>query len=517
MRLIGKLIIIFILLGMLLGASAYVIFYTGENDNGQDTEPPQITAITGNITVTAGHVATITVQFVDNVNVTVATLYYKTADAASWSSESILNGSATLLIPSYATSNYDYYITVDDAAGNGPVGNPSIDGTSFYVITVLPSGGNPDNETLTHTVFFEEATAGWCTNCPNVAKILSSLYDSDKYNFYYIALINGTSPDTTQRLWNDYNIWGFPTVFVDGGYQVITGATNPDSTYINAINAARQRTIPKIKVTVTAQYQNITQVVTVNTLIENRDNGTYNGRLKLYLTEILSHFNDYNNEQYHFGFLEYLTDKDISVNGKGNITLTETKNLSGYDYENLMIIGVVFNSEKHQGYANPKDITANLFDAYYADATNATKVVPKGNLPPQLQVTSPLKGNVYWNGKPVALVDTIIQRKHLVKKIGKISLENFSILHEFLYNKTYLLGKNKIITVNATDDSAVAKVEFYIDDTLQYNATKPPYEYTFSKISNHRSLFIQTHTLKVIVYDDTGKTASASFQFKARI
>ncbi len=503
MRLIGKLIIVFIILGMLLGASAYVIFYTDENDNGQDAEPPQITAITGNITVTAGHAATITVQFVDNVNVTVATLYYKVADATSWASESILNSSATILIPSYATSNYDYYVTVDDAAGNGPVGDPSVDGTTFYIITVLPPGGNPSNETLTHTVFIEEATATWCTNCPDVANVLSSLYKSNKYNFYYVALINGTSPDTTQRLWDDYNIYGFPSVFVDGGYQVIVGATNPESTYIDAINAARARAMPKIKITVTAQYQNVTKEVTVNTLIENRGNDAYNGRLKLYLTEILSHFYDYDNEQYHFGFLEYLTDKDISVNGNGNVTLTETKNLSGYDYENLMIVGVVFSSEKQQGYAHPPDTKNNTFDAYYADATNATKVVPKGNLPPQLQITSPQKGTVYLNGKP------IFERLEQRKLIG-------AVLHNLLYNKTILLLK-KTITVNASDDTAVERVEFSIDGTIVYNDTEPPYEYSFTKLNTLKTLRFKEHTLTVAVYDNTGKMTSASIVFKARI
>jgi thiol-disulfide isomerase/thioredoxin len=516
MRLIGKLVIIIFIVGILLGASAYVILYTEDNDNnsngGNDKESPQIIQVSGNLTVTAGKTAVITARFTDNVNVTEATLHYQTAGSTSWSSLSILSGSASITIPSGTTSNYYYYITVDDAEGNGPVGNPSVDGSTYYTITVIPGGSNPGNETLTHTVFIEEATATWCTNCPNVANILYSLYEANKYNFYYVALINDTNPIAAERNWKDYNVLGFPTVFIDGGYKVIVGGSKPESMYIDAISAAQGRPVPKIKVTVTAQYKNTTGEVTVITVIENKGNESYTGRLKLYLTEIVSQVTDYSSKSYHFAFLEYLLNKDVTISGNGNETLEETKDISTYEYENLMIIAVVFSSEKHQGSTNPSDNTTDLFDAYYADATNATKVVPKGNLPPQLQITSPQKGNIYWNGKPLPIVEKIIQRKHLIKK-----LENFSILKKFLYNKTFLLGKNKIITVNATDDSAIAKVEFYVDGKLQFTDTQAPYEYSFIKLSKLKSLFFKKHTLTVTVYDGTGKISSASILFKARI
>ena len=493
-------------MGILLGASAYIIYYTGEN-SGSDTEPPEITFVSGNITVTAGQTATVSILFTDNVNVTEATLHYKTAESTSWNSQSILNGSAGINIPLGTMINYSYYITVDDAAGNGPIGDPSIDGSRFYTITV-----RTDDEELVHTVFIEEATATWCTNCPNVANILYSLYESHKYNFYYVALINDTNSVAAERNTKYYTVYGFPTVFIDGGYKVIMGGNNPESTYIDAIVAAQQRTMPKIKATVTTQYQNSTKELTVNTLVENKGDAPYNGNVKLYLTEIISHVTDYDSNNYHFGFLEYLTNEDISVESGKNITLTDTKDISAYDYENLMIIAVVFNSEKHQGYANPSDTTNHLFDAYYVDATDAVKIVEGGNLPPQLTITSPQKGKAYWNGKQMGLVDKLLERKHLIKRF-----ENISILKTLLYNKTYLLGRTKIITVNASDDSAVAQVVFSIDGTVMFNDTEAPYEYSFTKLNKIKKLFPKDHTLTVTVYDDAGKTTSGSILFKARI
>jgi hypothetical protein len=523
MKLTMKFLVI-VLAALLIGTTAYGLyyFYGGTNDNNDndhdhnetDTEPPTITFVTGDTAVIAGQTVTISAEFSDNVAVTEAIVYYKPADASSWTNASILSGYVTISIPSTDIQNYYYYVMVNDAAGNGPVGDPSTDGSIYYTITVQPAGGDHGNETLTHTVFVEEATATWCTNCPNVANILSSLYESHKYNFYYVALIDDKNKLAADRNANDYNFYGFPTAYFDGGYKVIVGGDKPTSLYTDAINTSLARTVPKIRLTVTAQYKNTTKEVTVTTRLENKENIAYAGRLKLYLTEIISEFTDYESKPYHFGLIDYLNDTDISVDGNSILAFSDTKNISEYDYENLMVIGVVFSSENNTGYSNPPE--GNPFDAYYADATNATKVVPKGNLPPQLQITLPLKGNVYWNGKQMTLLmtlfDKIIHRKHFIKKLG-----NFSLVKNILYNKTFLLGKTKVITVDATDDSGVAKVEFYIDGTLRYNDTTAPYEWSFTKISKLKSIFFKEHILKVIVYDDTGKTASASLVFKARI
>jgi len=500
MRSVGKLVIIIFIVGILLGASAYVILYTEDDDHnnngGHDTEPPQIIEVSGDLTITAGKTATITALFTDNVNVTEATLHYQTAGSTSWSSLSILSGSASITIPSGTTSNYYYYITVDDAAGNGPIGNPSTDGTIYYTITV-----KSNDENLTHTVFIEEATATWCSNCPNVATILHTLYETQTYNFYYISLINDSSTKVWDHLKNEYNINGFPTTYIDGGYKLIYGGNAPESDFINAINAAQSRTVPKIKVTVTAQYNNVTHEITVNALVENRENNQYSGQLKLYLTEIVSHLNGYDSKPYQFGFLDYLLIEDISIDGQSSDTFTQISDITAYDYENIMIIGVVFNSEKQPGYSLPPD--QKPFDAYYADATDVTKIVEGGNLPPQLEITSPQKGKIYLNGKPI--LEKFLQRK-LFGYLTNMSL----------HNTTKLLGK-KIITVTATDDSGVVKVEFYIDGNLVYNDTQAPYEWTFSKISKWKSIRLKTHILEVIVYDDTGKTSSAKINFKARI
>src|SRR5512137_1164174 len=107
MRVIGKFIIIIFIIGILLGASAYIILYTDdENGNsGRDTEPPEILSITGNFPITAGKIGVILVDYVDNVNVTEATLYYQVAGSSNWIETSILNESANINIPADATND----------------------------------------------------------------------------------------------------------------------------------------------------------------------------------------------------------------------------------------------------------------------------------------------------------------------------------------------------------------------------------------------------------------------------
>jgi hypothetical protein len=133
MKLILKVVTILVIAILLI--SSYFVFFSGESD--KDTVVPEINAITINIIATAGETAAISVNFSDNFGVTIAILYYKTASADNWNSVSILNGSVDIFISLDPIEDLYYYVTIDDTAGNGPVGDPSIDGSIYYVVTVV--------------------------------------------------------------------------------------------------------------------------------------------------------------------------------------------------------------------------------------------------------------------------------------------------------------------------------------------------------------------------------------------
>ena len=481
-------IIAILLIVLLLSASAYVVYFNEDNEE-KDSEDPTIDTITGDATGKTGKITTISVAFSDNIEVTNATLYYKTESENEWISTSILNRSVDLSIPLDSDEDWYYYITIDDAAGNGPIGDPSTDGSLYYTITV-----SEDNEEFVHTVFIEKSTATNCRYCPNVGEILDNLYASNNHNFYYVSMIEDVYDEASNRLINEFNNLGNPTVYIDGGFKVIKGGLNEEEMYSEAISIAESRNVPKIRVSTNVEYDNVTNELICVAEIENKELDTYTGNLRLYLTEkVSSNWNDYNGKKYHFAFLDYIINEDISIDSNEKKTYQETWDVSDLIPQNLMIIAVVFNSESVEEYANPPD--ENPFSAHYADAVDATEVVEGGDLPPEVGITSPQQGKLYIGGKTRL---------------------------EFLYknrllNKTRLLGKI-LITAYATDDSSIEKVELYIDDEIISTLEEEPYEWSFRSLSTFKKILPPyMHTVMVKAYDDSGKISTDSIEIWARL
>lgn len=115
------------------------------------------------------------------------------------------------------------------------------------------TGYNTANEEFTHTVFCEEATATWCKYCPITAEALKNVYETHEYPFYFVALVADKSSTAYSRLTNDYNIYGYPTCFFDGGYKVLVGSTNENS-IINNILQCGQRDVHELNLSVSLNW-----------------------------------------------------------------------------------------------------------------------------------------------------------------------------------------------------------------------------------------------------------------------
>jgi thiol-disulfide isomerase/thioredoxin len=88
------------------------------------------------------------------------------------------------------------------------------------------TGYNFKNESFTHTIFCEEGTATWCVYCPAAAENLKTVYDTYDYPFYFVAMIADKVQKAHNRLINDFNLYGYPTSFFDGGYKVVVGSSS---------------------------------------------------------------------------------------------------------------------------------------------------------------------------------------------------------------------------------------------------------------------------------------------------
>lgn len=470
-------ILILILISIIILASAYFIFI-GNKD--KDTKPPAINSVTENITVYAGDLVEIFVNYTDNVNVTNATLFYKTQSDDSWKNKSIYNGSVKILAETSPIRDIFYYVTVDDEAGNGPVGSPSVNGSNYYVITVIEKE-NEENTSKVSYVLIEEATSTDCTNCPKIANILYDLYEAGSYNFYYLSLVSDRNTDAKNRLINDYNVYGYPTSYIDGGYNVFVGSGYDKSDFVEAILDSHKRERADVSINLSINYLNNTDQFKTEVILKNNENSNYEGTLKLYLTEIVSEWEGYDGKPYHFSFVEYILDQSVIIDSKSERNYTETISASGYDYENVMLIGALYSSVGEKRYSNIEG-NGNEFQAYFVDTVTAAKPIEGGNLPPEVGIVTPEKGRLHLFGIPL-------------------------FNHSSQFQNTILIGNTKL-EIYANDDSSIDKIEIYLDGELEFTLTSEPYEYKIKKFGLIRRILKQ-HTIKVIAYDDSGKTADA--------
>lgn len=386
-------VVIVVAVLVVLVSSGYALLLNGltqDNDELKDTFVPTITFIAGDLIGDAGSTITITTTFFDNVAVTSAKLYYRPATALAWSSKSILSGSANLSFPDGSNESWYYYVTVDDAASNGPIGDPSSDGSSYYTITVMdppmypPDDDGNNTQNYSRFVFIELGTKIVCSECPKVSVILNDLYNSGDYPFYFVSLPLD-NPKALARI-NDYNIWGYPTVYIDGGYTTLVGSSIQKSDFEKNIKFAAERITPLIFIRTTTHWGSQTNIISINLDVENHEASDYQGRLRVYVTEFIS-TKWQAGTPIHFSFLDFLVNQDVQIPANDHLSINKTLSASDLDPENLMIFSALFSAEKQTGYSQKPD--KNPFDAHYVDAVNATRVVQGGNLPPEVGIQTP--------------------------------------------------------------------------------------------------------------------------------
>jgi hypothetical protein len=291
------------------------------------------------------------------------------------------------------------------------------------------------------------------------------------------------------RLFDDFNVRGLPTVFIDGGYEVIFGANHEKSVFNKKISEAKSREVPNLYMNISAKWNDKKNELTTNVVIQNMDDKNYNGRLKVYISEINSRWSDYDGNSYKNAFLDYAINKDIDIKIDNSEEFSSIWNAKDSGYadiypENLWIIAVVFNSESISSFSNPPDNTNN-FNANYADIAIATRVA-EGSLPPTIGISTPKLGVRYIFNKE--------RRKTITQK-------------------TILIGKTTIKS-NVDAESGVEKVDFTIKGGFRQiteTITEEPYEWTWDTFALGR------YTIEVKVYDEEGRTSTDSIDVVAFI
>ena len=172
---------------------------------------------------------------------------------------------------------------------------------------------------FTHSVFIEECTATWCPNCPYCAEALYNMYHSEDYDFSFVALVHDVNPNAKIRLdeftMGMYKGYAFPTTYFDGGIFNIVGrgstAAQTESMYRDIIEDVGSREVNQpIELNTNVEWLDDAEI-RVNIEVTNNGNGLYFGKIRSYITEIESRWNNYDGDPYHYGFLDFAINKII--------------------------------------------------------------------------------------------------------------------------------------------------------------------------------------------------------------
>jgi len=245
-------------------------------------------------------------------------------------------------------------------SGLGAVALDSDEKQFEYKIKEIENTENGDRD-FTHTVLAEYAANTSCILCKHAHAALKNIYASGDYPFYYVSLVSDKNPGVCNPRLAELNIPGYPDVYFDGGYIVeIGGYTGNEADYRVAIPACGNRAVYDVDVNLDVTWLGGTNMQ-INASVDNNEGSTYDGTIRVYITEIISSMNwkDTAGQLYTFPLLDYAfkddgTGNDISISAGGTWSDSTTWDGTAHGFssitrDNIMVIAAVFNDDWHQG------------------------------------------------------------------------------------------------------------------------------------------------------------------------
>ncbi len=120
--------------------------------------------------------------------------------------------------------------------------------TAYYcdAVAAAANGEVDSNITapgFTHTVLVEDGSSTGCSSCSITSNMLNSLKNSGDYPFHFISLIRDANEKARVRVEDFYNIYGTPTCWADGGYEVVLGGQTDEQIYRDMIESCGLREV----------------------------------------------------------------------------------------------------------------------------------------------------------------------------------------------------------------------------------------------------------------------------------
>lgn len=208
---------------------------------------------------------------------------------------------------------------------------------------------------FTHTVFVEYGSLTTCPPCVTASAQLYSIYNSGDLDFYYVTLVSDEGNLNVRGRLRELGVFSVPDVFFDGGYKRVGGGQGSEIPYRNAITQSGERDVPDIDIDVDVTWLGGGKLKIAVTVVNN-EVGEFNGRIRTYIVEKESRWNDYGGNPYHYAALDIPIDKSLAVVKSRARPLGDTYTFSKtwwgslYGFgditkENIMLIAAVFEKD----------------------------------------------------------------------------------------------------------------------------------------------------------------------------
>ena len=246
----------------------------------------------------------------------------------------------------------------------------------------------------THTVLVEVGTRTTCSACPASNLAWHSIYGGGNYDFEYTELVYDMNPVAYTRF-SEFNPMWVPTSYWDGGEFVYPGTSIP--TFQNYLDASGSRVVPDLVSDLDVTWLGSAEIE-ISYSVVNNEGSNYPGRLRIYVIELVSRWNDYNGNTYYHAFLDFAVNQVIDIPAAGTLsdTIVWDGGAAGYPditSDNIQVILAVFDDEAHTSYSDPP--SGNPFSAYYSDECIAALPAGGENSPPETpEIDGPTSGNV---------------------------------------------------------------------------------------------------------------------------
>jgi glutaredoxin len=171
---------------------------------------------------------------------------------------------------------------------------------------------NTSNEEYTHKVFVEYGTMTTCPYCVTASAQLISIYNSGDQDFDFVTLVWNKGNKNVRTRLKDLGVTSVPDVFFDGKFKHILGAQDDETPYREKINISGARVVPNIDMDLSVAWKGGgTLKITVD--IKNNEAETFSGRLRVYIAEKVSRWNDLGGTPYSFGVVDIPVNKTMSL------------------------------------------------------------------------------------------------------------------------------------------------------------------------------------------------------------